>query len=103
MATLRDTALEYIRPSTLNIADLDKVPINVNVEKKVGINREGEKFEYFYAVIDEKEYRIPGVVLDSIKMILTKMPQVKFVAVMKEGTGKQTKYQVIPWTDEIKM
>jgi len=103
MATLRETAQAYIAPSTLNVSEIEKIPIDVEVFQGTGTDKEGEDFTYHYIVIEEKKYRIPGSVIGGIKAIMKKMPQVKYVSVIKEGSGMNTRYQVIPWTDEMKM
>lgn len=99
MATLREESMAYTPPTTLNIADLDKFPIDIELKDGSGKNKEGEEFKYKYAVIDEKEYRVAGSILGGIKAILQKMPSLKFVSVIKQGAGMNTRYQVIPWTE----
>lgn len=98
MASLKDEAKQYEPKQTLNIADLEKVPINIEVKHGEGKTKDGEEFKYLYAVIDEREYRIAGTVLGGIKAILEKMPNLEFVSVIKQGQGRDTRYQVIPYT-----
>ena len=96
MATLKEEAMAYEPPQTLNIADLDKIPVNIEVLDGEGENKEGVAFQYKYAKIDGKEYRIAGSVLGGIKAILKKMPTLQYVSVIKEGQGMNTRYQVVP-------
>lgn len=96
MATLKEMSQAYEPPQTLNIADLDKIPVGIEVEKKTGKNKDGDEFEYLAAKIDGKEYRIAGSILGGIKALLKKMPDIKFVSVIKDGQGMNTRYQVIP-------
>jgi len=98
MATLKESALAYEPPQTLNIADLDKIPIDLDVKDGEGKNKEGGVFKYKYATVDKKDYRIAGSILGGIKAILGKMPNLKFVSVIRQGTGMNTRYQVIPYT-----
>jgi hypothetical protein len=84
MASLKDTALAYEPPQTLNIADLEKVPIDI------------EEFSYKYAKLNNKEYRIPNSVLEEIQTILKLKPTVAFVKVTKTGSGLATRYKVNP-------
>ena len=98
MATLKEEAQTYEPPKTLNIADLEKIPIDIEVHSREGQKTDGEKFKYLYAEIDGKEYRIAGSILGGIKAILQKLPNVKHVSVIKQGEGMNTKYQVIPYT-----
>lgn len=98
MATLRETAQEYEPPQTLNIAELDKIPIDIELYDGEGKKADGETFAYKYAKIDGKDYRVAGSIIGGIKAILKKMPSLKFVTVIKQGQGMNTRYQVIPYT-----
>ena len=96
MATLKDEAMAYVPPTTLNIADLDKISVDIEVKTQTKQNKAGEDFTYLYAIIDGREYRIAGSILGGIKALLKKMPNLQYVSVMKEGQGMNTKYQVVP-------
>ena len=39
-----------------------------------------------------------GIVLGDIKALLGKITDLRAVSVLRSGTGKQTRYQVIPYT-----
>ena len=97
MATLKESAMAYEPPQTLNIADLDKIPIDLDVKDGEGKDKDGEMFKYKYTTIDGKDYRIAGSVLGGIKAILQKMPTLEFVTVIKQGTGMNTRYTVMPY------
>lgn len=99
MATIKDEAMAYTPPTTLNIADLDKVPISLELKDGSGQNREGEEFKYKYVEIDGKEYRVAGSILGGIKALLKKIPQLQFVSVIKQGSGMNTRYQAIPYQE----
>ena len=99
MATLKEEALAYEPPQTLNIADLEKIPVDIELFDGEGKDKDGEVFKYKFAKIDGKEYRVAGSILGGIKAILKKMPNLKFVSVIKQGQGMNTRYQVIPYTD----
>ena len=103
MATLKESALAYEPPQTLNIADLDKIPISLEVKDGEGKDKEGTVFTYKYATIDGKDYRIAGTIIGGIKAILEKMPGLEFVSVIKQGTGMSTRYTVIPYTEQQKV
>ena len=79
MGTLKEEAQNYEPPTTLNIADLDKIPIDLELKDGSGKNKDGEEFTYKYAEIDGKQYRVAGSILGGIKAILQKMPDLKFV------------------------
>ena len=98
MASLKESAMAYEAPTTLNIADLDKIPIDLEVKDGEGKDKDGEIFKYKYATIEGKDYRIAGSVLGGIKAILKKVPDLKLVTVIKQGTGMNTRYTVIPYT-----
>jgi hypothetical protein len=99
MATLKENAMAYEAPQTLNIADLDRIPIGIEVKDGEGKDKDGEVFKYKYATIDGKDYRIAGSILGGIKAILGKMPNLQYVAVLKTGSGMNTRYQVIPFSE----
>ena len=96
MATLREEAQAYTPPQTLNIADLDKIPIDIELKNSEGTRTDGEKFTYKFATVDGKDYRVAGSIIGGIKALLEKMPHLKFVGVIRQGTGMNTRYQVIP-------
>lgn len=100
MATLKEEAMAYQPPQTLNIADLDKVPIDIELLAGEGKNNDGEVFTYKYAKIGDKEYRVAGSIIGGIKALLQKMPNLKHVSVIKQGTGMNTRYQVIPYVED---
>ena len=102
MASLKESAMAYEPPTTLNIADLDKIPIDLEVKDGEGKDKEGKVFKYKYATIEGKDYRIAGSILGGIKAILQKMPGIEFVTVIKQGAGMNTRYQVIPYNDATK-
>ena len=103
MATLREEAQAYIPPQTLNIADLDKIPIDIEVKDGKGKDKEGAEFTYKYAEINKQEYRIAGSIIGGIKAILTKMPSVGFVSVIRSGSGMNTRYIVVPFTEDMQV
>ena len=95
MATLREEALAYEPTQTLNIADLDRVPVdNLEVKEREAQNQAGETFKYKYVEFGGKEYRVPNSVLEEIQTILKLKPEVKNVKVSKTGSGLGTKYKV---------
>jgi len=100
MATLKEEAMAYEPPQTLNIADLDYFPVDIEVFDGEGKDKEGSVFKYKYAKIEGKEYRIAGSILGGIKAIIQKMPNTKQVSVIKQGQGMNTRYQVIPYTEQ---
>lgn len=100
MATLREEAKAYQPPQTQNIADLDKIPVDIELKDGEGTDSKGEVFKYKYAVIDGTKYRIAGSIIGGIKAILEKMPNLTHVSVIKQGQGMNTRYQVIPSTEQ---
>lgn len=94
MATLREEAMAYEPPQTLNIADLEKVPVSVEIFEKESKDADGKPFKYKYAVFNDEEYRVPASVLEKIQTILKLKPQVEHVKVKKSGSGLGTRYKV---------
>lgn len=96
MANLKETAQAYEPKRTLNVADLEVVPVNVPITKVSGTNQEGKSYEYSVAEINGEKYRIPVTVLESLKTILEQKPELKTIKVVKKGAGMATEYTVIP-------
>jgi|TARA_R100001530_G_scaffold64841_1_gene46489 hypothetical protein len=94
MATLKEASMAYETPQTLNIADLDKVPVSVQLHENTATNADGEDFTYKYAEFNGKQYRVPNSVLDELKTIINLKPDVEFVKVNKTGSGLGTRYKV---------
>lgn len=101
MATLKEEAIAYEAPQTLNIADLDKIPIDIELKDGKGTKKDGTTFTYKFAEIEGKEYRVAGTIIGGIQAILQKLPNTKYVSVIKQGEGMNTRYQVIPYGDSI--
>ena len=94
MASLKETAKEYVPKQTLNIADLDRVDTSFPIEERTGTDAEGKEFAYKVMVANNMEYRVPNTVLEEIKKILELKPEVNFVKVSKTGSGLNTRYSV---------
>lgn len=102
MATLRETAMAYEPPQqTKNIAELEKIPVDIELKDGSAKNNAGEEFKYKFAEIEGIKYRIAGSIIGGIKTLLKRMPNLKYVQVLKEGAGINTKYQVIPYSDSL--
>lgn len=97
MASLREEAMAYEPQRTFNIADLDKIPIDIELKDGEGKDSNGEVFTYKYAEIETKQYRVAGSIIGGIKAVLQKMPNTKFVSVVKQGQGMNTRYTVVPY------
>ena len=96
MSSIKEAAELYVAPQTLNIADLEKV--DVNMETAVRTFKEGtdDEFSVTVAIVDDVDYRIPPSVLGTIKEILVEKPALEFFKVTKKGEGMKTNYTVIP-------
>jgi len=101
MATLKEEAQSYEPPTTLNIADLDKIPISLELKDGEGKDKDGEVFKYKYAEVEGKQYRVAGSILGGIKAILKKIPNLTHVQVIKQGQGMNTRYTVIPYQEPV--
>lgn len=96
MAKLNEAALNYVAPTTKNIADLDVVQTNLELLDRTGKDSTGEEFKYKVIIINDEEYRVPGSVLGNLKAILEQKKDLKTFKVTKQGSGMNTKYTVIP-------
>ncbi len=101
MATIGEAADSYkASTKTMNIADLDKVSIDLQIEIDTFEFTKGDEtktVEQEVIVIDEVKYRIPVTVKQQLKVLMEDNPNLKFFKVKKSGTTKDdTRYQVIP-------
>ncbi len=99
MPTIKEAAESYEPKTTANIAELESFDISEPIEEREGENREGKPYTYNVLVRDGKDYRIPGVVLKTLKGILAANAkhdkEVTRFSVEKTGEGKSTEYQII--------
>lgn len=95
MTSIKDSAKAYVPPTTLNIVDLDKVSVNMDLKNKVVREGEVDEFNYDFIEVDDKEYRVPTSVKKQLKAILESKPELEFFKVTKTGEGLKTEYQVI--------
>ncbi len=96
MATIRDKSLAYESAETLNISDLDSVSTEMELFHKKVNEGTDDMFEYDYATIDDKEYRVPKSVQKQLKAHLQAKPAMTKFAVSKSGKDMNTSYTVIP-------
>jgi len=96
MAKLNEEALNYTAPTTKNIADLEVVSTELELEDRTGKDNDGVEFKYKVIIVEGEEYRVPGSVLGNLKAILGQKPDLKTFKVTKQGAGMNTKYTVIP-------
>lgn len=95
MGTLFEEAKAYEPQQTMNIADLDSVPIrDVQLFVQEGKNAEGESFSFKYMEFNGKKYRVPSSVLEEIQTVIGLKPDVKTIKVEKTGSGLATRYKV---------
>jgi len=100
MSNIKENALAYMPKQTKNIADLEKVSVELDLEDRDGTDSDGKPFYYKVLIIDGEEYRVPGVVLGDLKTHLEANPELTHFKVIRKGTGKSTKYTVIPVSGE---
>ena len=96
MGSLKEEAQAYEPPTTKNIADLKEVLVELKVEERTGKNREDKEYKYKVIIVDGEDYRVPNSVLDNLKAILEKKPDLKKFRVSKTGQGMDSRYTVIP-------
>ena len=96
MVSIREEANNYETPKTLNIADLDSVSVNIDIQTKDFTKEDGEQFSIMVCTVEDKEYRVPKSVLADLKAQLTANPKLENFKVNKAGEGLKTNYTVIP-------
>jgi hypothetical protein len=95
MATMREEAMKYESPKTLNIADLPKVSTEVDIKHRVVNKGTPDEFEYDYIESSGKEYRVPKCVKKQLRQHLTHKPSAVSFKVLKDGSGLSTEYTVV--------
>ena len=96
MSNLKQEAEAYTTPKTLNVADLEELSLELEIETRDFTDGEDKPFSIEVVSIDGEDYRVPKSVIKQIKAILEAKPDVKKVKVTKDGEGLNTSYQVIP-------
>ena len=100
MATLKEEAKAYEPKQTKNIAELDKVSIDIATEDDEFecADEAGNTivFQQKVAIIDGLKYRVPNSVLNQLKVLIEDNPNLKNFKVKKSGQGLNTEYIVIP-------
>ncbi len=96
MTNIKEKALAYEAPTTLNITELDVVSTDIEIQDEVRKNSSGEEYNIKFIVVEGKEYRVPNSVLDALKAQLEANPALSKFKVTKKGEGMNTSYTVIP-------
>lgn len=96
MTSLREVALSYEAPTMGNIADLETVPVDIDVQEKTFKEGTDDQFTVKFCTVDEKDYRVPNSVVMQLQEILTIKPDTTECKVTKKGTGLNTTYTVVP-------
>jgi hypothetical protein len=100
MAKLRDEALAYEPKQTKNIAELEKVSVDLDLNadefETVGEDGHTKTIQQKVIVIEGVKYRVPNSVLNQLKVLLEDNPKISHFKVKKSGSGLNTDYTVIP-------
>ena len=91
MASLKETAKDFVPKQTNNIADLTSVSVELELAEETNV-----EFPYKFIVVGGERYRVPNSVISNIKAILEENANLKTFKVKKTGTGLNTEYTVIP-------
>jgi len=99
--TLRQEAEEFEIIQIGNIAELESVNIDdVFIKEEEHKDKDGEIFKVKFFKLNDIKYRVPSSVLEGIKTILKRFPDTKNIAVDKNGSGLNTKYNVLPMNNQ---
>jgi len=97
---IKDSAKAYKPQQTKNIADLEKIPVDLEVSSKTfeTVDADGNTkiVDYNAVVVNEEEYRLPNSVLRDLKVLIAEDEELQFFKVIKTGEGLKTTYTVIP-------
>lgn len=102
MGTIKEMAKEHVLTTTKNIADLEQVNVDIEINNRKGTNEVGKEFEYNYITVNNQDYRMPNSVLGQLKVLLADNPQLELFKVKKTGEGMNTRYTVIPTIGDTK-
>ena len=91
MASLLDEAQGYSPKQTKNIADMEVVPVTLEVQEETEV-----EFPYKYIMYQGERHRVPNTVLEQLQAILKEKPGLVAFKVTKKGEGLKTTYTVIP-------
>lgn len=78
------------------LSTLQKVSLDLDVEREQRTDSDGHVFVLYIAEIDRQKYRVPITVMRQIKELKKIIPQLKYFIVKKQGEGIQTQYIVLP-------
>lgn len=98
MSTLREEIAKYQpapKKQYANIGDLDHFNIDDPVVTEVSSFGAGK-----YLIKNGTYYRMQEIVLDLVKQVREKLPDATNFTVKRDGKGRGTKYEVIPWNPE---
>jgi len=93
---IRDTAKEFVSTTTKNIADLNKVSVDLDLQEESFMGAEGKEVRIKVVVVEGTKYRVPMSVVRDLKAILEVKPKLKEFKVLKQGTGMDTTYITMP-------
>jgi len=96
METLKQRAAAYAPKTTKNIAELEKVPVDLPIVTETREDGDGQPFTISFVTVNNEDYRVPASVLKSLKEIIAVKPTLKFIKVQRTGEGMKTSYTVIP-------
>jgi len=100
---LKEKVANLQNETTKNIADLQAVPVNIEVETFQGEREDGTKFQYDYIELEGVRYRFPFQAQQQLKGLLEEKPELKYFKVRKQGEGLKTSYQVFETAPEEKV
>ena len=101
MTTLAEFAKAYEPKKTHNISELSEVPTDLQIEDDEFLGKDFETGEdkivkQKIVILNGEKYKVPLTVVNDLKAMLEENPNLKKFKVTKKGSGKGTKYTVIP-------
>ena len=99
MTRLDEAAMLYEPKRTMNISDLEEVPVSIEVEEQTRNEGTPDEFSILVAKLGDEEYRVPKSVLSQVQDFLKdeRTKDMKLFKVLKKGTGiNDTRYTVVP-------
>lgn len=100
MESIKQAAETHEDVNVKNVADLDKVSVDVELKEEIVDEGKPTEWSYKYFELDGEKYKMPITVLSQLKDHIAQNPDLKFFRVNKKGEGLKTKYTAIPLADK---
>ena len=96
MSSIKEQAQAYEPQQTKNIAELDKVSVDLQLREKTIKEGTPDEFTLNITTVNGEDYKVPNSVLGLLKDLLEDDAELKYFKVKSKGIGLNTRYTVMP-------